>query len=477
MIRGSSLGPIRGKSARDMLQLDTSGLEHNRMRKILIILSCCAALITTGCTGDSSRPVATGEGTIRSINAIPTAPSILSLIEERLLGNIDYSNMSAPARFDDLSYLFNYEVTFGGDVLRTRIATKDLKVERDFQYTIVLTGDLTAPDLTTWEKPIREWEGTETVFEAQFAHTAESLGPIDVYFAAPGVAPAVGTEIGTLSFGEILPVADYAAGDYVVIATTAGNPGDVIFTSVTVTPVVANGFIISIFDATANDTGDYLFRIFTDDGANNTLFSPDILPTARFIHANATLGDTDVYSDELLTNLVIPGHSFRDVTGDIEFEPNVYPFTYTAAGNAGTILVEQDLIIAGASPLEVYLLGDDVTPGVLSRFPDRRPVETEVKFNFLHAAANHPFVDIYVVGEGTGIEDVNPLYFNLSPGQFPPTSSPGIGALEIYMTVAGEKTVIAGPIAAPMNFGEVLDYISYDNVDPTTADIVLIPLP
>lgn len=447
------------------------------MRKILIVLSCCAAVFAAGCTGDSSRPQATGEGVIRSINAIPTAPSILSLIEERLLGNIDYANMSAPATFDDLSYLFNYEVTFAGDIVRTRIATEELKIEKDFQYTLVVSGDLAAPDITTWEKPIREWDGTETVFEAQFAHTAASLGPIDVYFDAPGVMPVAGAEIGTLSFGEILPVTDYAAGDYVYIATTAGDPGDVLFTSTMVTPVVANGFIISVFDGTANDAGEWSFRVFTDDGANSSLFSDAVMPTARFIHANATIGDADIYIDELLTNLLVPGHAFRDVTSDIDLAPDQYPFTYTAAGNAGTVLVEQDLFILGASHTQIYLFGDAANPGIASRIPDRRSVETEVKFNFLHAAVNHPLVDVYVVEAGTDIADQDPLYFRLAPGQSPPTSSPGTGDLEIYMTVADEKTLIAGPVPVTMNFGDVFEYISYDNVDPATADIVAIPLP
>ena len=41
----------------------------------------------------------------------------------------------------------------------------------------------------------------------------------------------------------------------------------------------------------------------------------------------------------------------------------------------------------------------------------------------------------------------------------------------------GEKTVIAGPYRLDVALGDVVDFIVYDNVDPATADIVLIPNP
>ena len=42
---------------------------------------------------------------------------------------------------------------------------------------------------------------------------------------------------------------------------------------------------------------------------------------------------------------------------------------------------------------------------------------------------------------------------------------------------SGEKTVLAGPIAFTAALGDIIDYISYDNVDPAIADLVAIPLP
>jgi len=447
------------------------------MRNTLIVLSCLAALMMIGCTGESSRPVATGDGPIRSINAIPTAPALLFLIEERSIGTVDYARLSSQNSFDDLRYLFNFETTFPGDLMRTRIATTELKMERDVLYTLVASGELEAPMITTWEKPLREWDGTETVFEAQFGHTAESLGPIDVYFAAPGIAPAAGEEIDTLSFGEITQVGTYTSGEFVYTVTSAGNPGDILFTSTTFSPAASGGFIISVFDGTANDLGAYAFKVFTDDGLTSNLISNDIPSTVRFIHSNSTAGAADIYTDELLMDQILAGHAFRDATDDIDLAAGAYQFTYTTAGNPGAILDEELVLIVGAAHSQMYLFGDDAAPNISIRIPDRRSVETQVKLTFVHGAQNHPLVDFYLVEAGTDINDVVPTYVRIAPGQSPPTANLVAGDIEMYLTVSGEKTIIAGPEPVTVAYGDVYEYISFDNVDPATADLVSIPNP
>ena len=80
------------------------------MKRTFTSVACIAALALTACTGDSSFPVATGEGTIRGINAIPGSPTVTFRIEERSLGGLTYKNSSSPATFDNFSYNFNFEI-------------------------------------------------------------------------------------------------------------------------------------------------------------------------------------------------------------------------------------------------------------------------------------------------------------------------------------------------------------------------------
>lgn len=447
------------------------------MRKSLFILGCIATLLFGACTGESSRPVATGDGVVRALNTLPSSPPILFMIEERSIGTVEYSNVSAQNRFDDLRYIFNFEVLLPEFVLQQRIASSAVKVEKDREYTFLITGDLRAPTIIIWDDVVREWSGTETTFQARFAHTAESLGTIDVYFAAPGIAPAAGQEAGTLAFGELLPAIDYEAGEFIYTFTTAGNPNDVLFSSTSISPSAQSGFIITMFDRTANDPGPFSARILTDGGGISNLSDANVSPTIRFIHASATLDPSDVYTDELLMDKILTNHAFRDVTDDIDLAADNYPFTYTSVGNVGSVLFEGNGTVFNATRNQLYIIGETGALSSFIRIPDRRSAETLVKFTFIHTSVNHPLVDLYIVETGTDITDESPRFFSLVPGAVPASANINAGDFELYMTVAGEKTVISGPVPLTTALGDVFEYLSYDNVDPATADLVLIPLP
>jgi hypothetical protein len=201
------------------------------MRSLLCVLAALAITLT-GCAGETKLPVATGKGTVRAVNAIKSSPAFRFLIEERLIGAAEYKNSTTSSQFDDLDYVFNFDVQVAAtDTELTRVARKALTVVKDVEYTFVISGNYKSPAITVWEAPTREWSGTETVFEARFGHTAASLGDIDVYFAATGTTIAPENLVGTLAFGEILEATDFEAGDYVLTVTAAGDPLTVHFVS------------------------------------------------------------------------------------------------------------------------------------------------------------------------------------------------------------------------------------------------------
>ena len=436
-----------------------------------------ASLLLAACTGESSRPVATGKGQIRALNTMPTSPDVLFLIEERPIGSVVYATSAPQDDYDDLEYIFNFDAQFPDTLLRQRVASSAIKIEADREYTFLITGDLAAPTIIVWDEISRQWEGTETDFQVKFGHTAESLGPIDVYFAAPGIAPAAGEEKGTLSFGELLAPVDYEAGDFVYTITTAGNPNDVLFTSNAINTIPQFGFTITPFDATANDLGTLAVRILTDGGVVSGVSDANASSTIRFIHASANMDTADVYTDELLTDQILSNHAFRDVTDDIDLANGSYPITYTSVGNVGSILHESSVNILPASRVQFYVVGGDQALISFSLIPNRRSVETLVKLSFVHSAVNHTFVDLYIVEAGTDIEDVQPTLFAISVLNGAIGTSIATGDLEFYLTAATEKTPIVGPIALSTSLGDVLELISYDNVDPATADLIFIPLP
>lgn len=449
------------------------------MRKSLLRLSRLAAiaLLLGACTGESSLPTANGTATFRLVNAIPTSPSIALLIEERAIASAEYKGTTAPSEYDNLMYTFNFEAFLAGETTRSRLASMDIDTQRDMEYTFLVSGLLATPTVTLWETERREWAGTETVFEARFAHTAESRGALDVYWQMPGIPPAAGQEAGTVSFGEILPALDYPAGDYVLILTTAGNPGDIVFTSGTITPTARSSLVYSVFDGDANDLGPIAVRQFSDVGTNTAVVDAGLSPVIRFIHATPNLATADIYTDEAVTEQILANHAYRDVSAELPLAAGATTLTYTAAGDVGSILLESDITIQAGNRYNFFVVGLAGALRGVPQVPDRRSVETLAKFNFIHTDTNHAAVDLYIVTAGTDIATVAPRFFNVTVGALTANVGLQAGDFELYLTPNAAKTVLAGPVAFSPALGDIVYYISYNNVDPAIADLVPLPLP
>jgi len=449
------------------------------MKRILLLAVCLAAVSFGACSNESKFPVATGKASVRAINTIPTSPTFGFLIEERLIGSVDYKSASAPARYDDLEYSFSFEVVLAGDLASTRIASELLDVERDKDYTFIISGAIAAPVITLWESDERTFDITDTVFEARFGHTAESLGDVEVYFADASVPPVLGAELGTLTFGEFIPAADFEAGEYVLTITASGDPLTVHFVSNPVTFTEQTAILISVFDGDANDLSPWAVRFFNQAaGGAGALLDSRFQPTIRLFHTSLGIGTTDIYTDDPLTTPFIAGHAFGDFTGDVEVPAGDLPLTYTAVDNIGSILVDTDRIIFAGTRSHYYLIKNSADADVLvDHRPDRRSIETIVKLSIINTAASHTGLDVYAVARGELIDEALPLFIGLPLGADPIPLRIAPGSYDIYVTVLREKTVLAGPIPLDVALGDVVDAIIYENVSPDVVDFVLIPVP
>lgn len=449
------------------------------MKRIFLLLACSGTLLLGACTSDSALPNPTGKGAIRAINAIKGSPEVGFLIEERTLGGIRYKESSTPAPYDDFSYNFNFEIAYPGDTSLTRVATENVKIEPNGDHILLLTGDINAPTVTVWNGTIRNFDDTETVLEARFAHANAALGAIDVYFEAPGTAPGTNPPAATLSFGEIADPADFAEGSYVMTITAANDLNTVYFTSRETTLLPRFAHVMTIYEGDENDPAPVLVRSMTSVGNPLTLVDANYPSQTRIIHGASTLPTVDIYDDELLTSLVYAGLDFKGATPyfDAPTENTVYYFT--PASSTATILFEQAVLaqLLG-SYTHVYAIGDtDLWSGV--RFaPDRAPTLTSARIRFFHAALNHERFDAYVVDRGVLITDDNvPILRNAAYGIPAPIVNVKAGDKDIYLTVSAEKTVIAGPFQFDASLGSSIELLVVDTVDPATAEIIDITTP
>jgi hypothetical protein len=141
------------------------------MKQFAILTTLTTALFLSACGGDSNLPVATGKASIRAINGVKTSSELSFLIEERSIGTASYRQITSVNRFDDLSYNFNFDAFYPGERDPVRVASIFQDIVKDMDYVFVLTGTLADASVLIWETAERSFDGTETVFEARFAHT------------------------------------------------------------------------------------------------------------------------------------------------------------------------------------------------------------------------------------------------------------------------------------------------------------------
>jgi len=452
------------------------------MRRFLFLAGCLSTLALVACSSDSSLPEATGKGTVRAINAIETSPEFVFLIEERALDSIAYKQSSGSASYDDLGYAFNFDVVFFGDAARTRVASLNLDVVANKDYTFVIGGAIAAPTITLWESDLREWGDTETATEFRFAHLAATEDPVDVYLAAPGVAPVDGQEIGTLAYGEVLPAIEVPAGEFEITITEANDETAILYLSNSFTSVAATSLLISLFDGDANDVAELALHSFnTTSGATAVFRDSRLMPTIRFFHASKDQDPVDIYIEDL-TTLPAPfvdDHAFRDVTGDIEVPTGVLPLAYTTPTDTMTIYFEEELSISPGLHWEMLFFGPAGSPQVVVNRADRRSVETTAKVSFIQAASNHETTDLYFVSRGVDISDelVLPYIVGLQVTGEPVSTQFQAGSFDVYLTTSGEKTEVVGPFEFDVALGDVVQLIAYDVEDTAFAEIIAIPPP
>jgi hypothetical protein len=297
-------------------------------------LALASGFLLGACSDGSSLPSPTGKAEISAINAIYGSPNINFLIEERSLGAVPYQQGSTAESYDDLDYTFNFDVFYAGDIQPTRIASQHIDLVADQTYTILATGTVAAPTLTVWESPKREFDAADTVFQARFSHTSNSLGAIDVYFALAGVAPVLGQQVASLNFGEITAEMDFETDDYVLTITTSGDPTDILLQSDATTVRPQIDIIITPFDGDANNTAPIVAHGLVAIGGLIPFSDPLYPATIQFLHAAKDLhagvgaGLTDIYDDVALLNKVVAGMAYRDLTAAAPvFLPQITPCT------------------------------------------------------------------------------------------------------------------------------------------------------
>ena len=432
------------------------------------------ALITLGALGcaETTRPVATGKGNIRGLNASVTTPALTFLLEERAIGVTNYKDSTLVRPFDNLDYNVNFDYRFAGTIQAARLITVPFTLVADMDYLFIFNGTLNAPEAMIWETPLREWDGTETVIEVQFGHLSPQLGEVDMYFAAPGTAPVLGEARATLTNGNHTAPIELPSGEYEIIITAPGDPTAVLYTSEAIDYLPTVSYLIVPFDTDPSLTTPMSVRAILGTGASVELLDVNTQPMLQTFHAAFATPNVDLFRDSDFSAPLIADVAFGEISPPVESVAVASTYTFTPADNAGATLLEQDFVLADGRHNTTFLAGE---VGALAQFvvvDDLRQLDDSALLRIVQVSINQARVDIYVVFEGVDIADVAPSFFGL-----PVLSTTGYATFpendyQVYATSFGTKDIIAGPVALSLAHGDIVQFAFVDTADPALGEFI-----
>lgn len=432
------------------------------------------ALLAAGCA-ESERPQPTGAAFFRGLNAMVSSPALTFSIEERGLESLGYKQVAAAQQFDDFSYTFNWDFTRAGDDDESRLASTFIDTLADQDYLIVVTGTIAAPQVLVWERPDREWDGSETVFRIDFGHAAPAIGEVDVYVGPEGTVPMQGESIASLAFGDFLPPVELEADTYVVFVTEKDDPAAILLQSDTVIFSAAQSFTGTVLDPDPNITGDLAFRLINATGAASELADINSPPQVRFLHASLDEVAVDISINGDTANPVVTALAFGEFAADVDIPTGDTSITLTEAGNPGVILLEQAVNNIPGSRNTYLINGAAGSIATTALLDDLRPRETNARLRVANMSLNQQTVDVFLVEPGTDINDdeVAPSLVNVV---YPINSAVlqiVAGSYELWLTARNDKTMVfAGPVAIDFANGDTVELALLDNVDPSIVDLL-----
>ncbi len=450
------------------------------MKRIFLILACAGVALLGACTSDSELPNPSGKGTIRAVNAIPGSPDIQFLIEERILGIIGYQEATTPVRFDDFEYNFNFDIRLPGETGSTRVATVLQKVDANRDHVFLLTGDPLNPDVSVVSADERQFADGSTVFAMRFAHAVQSLAAqdVDIYLDELVDPPVVVNRVATLTYGEISPAQDFEQGEYVFTITAAGDPGTVLYSSISSLFAPGSSHIAWAFDGDANNTGPVVLNVNSNSGIQRRLPDAAYPPTVRFVHASLPLTTVDIYDDDMLTSRIVSGLSHGEATGDIAVSGDTENYFWTPANSTATVLLQGGYVAQPGTHSNISVVGATDEWVYFSYLPDRASVSVFAKLSILQTSLDNELLDVYLLAadETIGEDDLPSVRSLFTPDLSAPLALQA-GSYDLFVTVAGEQTAIAGPLRIDAANGDVVDVMILDTADPAVPALTLLPAP
>jgi hypothetical protein len=456
----------------------------NRTRPFQLVWLATAFLLA-GCPSTNNTETVTGEGSIQALHAIPNLGSVSFLIEETLLSTLTYKQSSGITEFDNLEYTFRFDVLLPGDTEATTLASSTITVDDEVEYTFVLAGSLTEPEIIIWEQFGRDWadevatatenETTVTVMEVSFSNLANSVGTVDVYLEAPGTSPEFATPRTTIGFSDLKTAIELPADEYQLVLTPVGEPGNILFASDPITVGAATSNLLTIMDDAGATTAPFSVR-WIGASLGLDLYDINLLSELSVVHGALGTGPVDVVSGGNFADPLVEGLDYSNNSTSVIVDPGTLNINVTPAAKHGLFRAERAYNFYNGTLTRLYLVGlpGDVQAALFSE--NRQRIATHAKFQMFQGATRFSSVDVYIVATDVDISLIGPSYTSLIYG----TSTGLVTFLpdeyNLIVTEARTKNIIGGPYLLDLTAGENTGSMILDSPSITATELLFFDL-
>jgi Domain of unknown function (DUF4397) len=432
------------------------------------------AWAAAACSGGSQNNVPAGDqvprqGSLRVVNAMPDAGSIIGVLSGSPLGNVEYAKSTILTKFLVGRYGMTIVAPTPAGTTTLLVDNEEVGLTQQDEVSFLMIGPLASNQLLrldnieidfgvdfsnpdSWPPP-----------DYQIVHAATGVAAVDVYVTEANVDITTVAPTATLSFGEFTPIVQLdPAVTYRLRVTEAGSP-TVLFDSGPYTqPRLARSIYLLLDNF---GPGGEALRVGNLNAAGVENFpAQTLVATWRFGNFVPAAGAVDVYLGAIGATPTYANVGYAALTGYLPIAPAATTVFVTPANDPSTVLHQVDITPISGEARTMYLEGPTATAAVASALvlESLRPISGGAQFQFVDASPAAGSVDVYLTTAGQPITDASPI---LRAATLLDETSVvvGPGAYDVTVVRSGTVTELLGPMRIALDAGNVYDAVLYDS--------------
>ncbi len=284
-----------------------------------------------------------------------------------------------------------------------------------------------------------------------------------VYVTAPGADLASSTPLGTVAYQGSLGPIDLPSGPYEIRITPATGVAPVLFDSGTVTLSAGADLLLAAIPNTGPGAAPIVLAASDAYGDNTRLYDVGTPSTLRVVHDSPDAPALSVTATSGATATVLtPNVAYPNFVPYQTITSGAYALQITPAGNATSVLVDQNQTLYQGHEYTVYAMGALANIGALVTRDYRRRLATEAKLRIIDGAPSIVSADIYLTAPGAGVAASSPVYAGVPFSGDTGFQGYAAGSYDLTVTANGSKTVLIGPVTIDLANSGIYTVVARD---------------